>query len=215
MDARQAVAKLVQVRPSPCCADPEVEVGLQFWGQILSGEASKAKFAPNRNGALLALFARWRTMAREEAVRLFVHKSLWLACMCYFPSFELSFNEARICNVLSAIWKMARTRPNACGAACRSTNWTLRFSVITMPSRLWEVQETPVAAVRTDQTLREQQKIGPRRKVFPAESHSPREVHWEWAACSESVTRFWRCWAKVEWVRCTRRATKNWTAWLR
>ena len=57
-------AKLVQIRlscsglcRSPCCADPEGEVGLQFWGQILSGE---------------------------------------FAYMCYFPPFELSFNEARI-----------------------------------------------------------------------------------------------------------------------
>jgi hypothetical protein len=42
------------------------------------------------------LFAPWRTMAREETARLFVHKSLGLAYMCYFPSFELSFKEARI-----------------------------------------------------------------------------------------------------------------------
>jgi len=35
-------------------------------------------------------------MAREEMVRLFVRKSLGLAYMCYFSSFELSFNEARI-----------------------------------------------------------------------------------------------------------------------
>jgi len=55
--ARQAVAKLVQIRlscsglcRSPRCADPEGEVGLQFWGQIqiLSGEASKANFVSSR-----------------------------------------------------------------------------------------------------------------------------------------------------------------------